>query len=145
MLSWMFPVAIAAEISAWDPVRTRIEVRVTIVTRGAAIDVPCTVFPSHVPRLMCPGIRTAETIAIGVTGNADRVIALCIMAVHAGLDVAPGELGMTAPTAPNAERRETGTKVPRWFEGMRCDIVSRLVAFSAKLLCRMAGVALRRF
>ena len=112
MLSWMFPVAIAAEVSPWDPVRTRIEVCVTIIACGAAIDVPCTVFPSHVPRLMCPGIRIFETIAIGVTGNADRVIALSIMAVHARLDVAPGELGMTAPAAPDAERRETGTKVP---------------------------------
>jgi len=105
-------VAIAAEVSPFDPVRTRIEVCVAIVARGTATGVPHAVFPSHVPRRMCPRVRAAETIPIGMTGNTGRVIALCIVTVHAGFDVAPGELGVTAAATPDAERRETGPEVP---------------------------------
>ena len=48
-------VAIAAEVSSFDPARTGIQVRMTVVTCGPAIDVPRAVFALHISRGMRPG------------------------------------------------------------------------------------------
>ena len=111
-------VAIAAEVSAFDPAWTGIQVRMAVVTCGAAIDVPRAVFALHVPRGMGPGVGTTNPITVGVTGDARWVIALSIVATHAGFDVTLCQLGMPSTPAANAERSKAGAKVPRWFERM---------------------------
>ena len=76
-------VAIAAEVSAFDPAGMGIQVGMAVITCGTAVDVPRAVFALHVARRMCPRVRAANAITIGVAGDAYRVVPLCIVAADA--------------------------------------------------------------